>query len=158
VKPLRERFEGKYRVDPSGCWIWIAGGDKYGTLNVGNGKMCGAHRVSYLLHHGPIPDGMMVCHRCDVPRCVNPEHLFLGGASDNLRDCYSKGRSPLQRRDPRGERNGNAKLTQDDVDFIRFATATMPMSQKEVARAFGVKRHTIYLITAGKNWPQEQAT
>ena len=102
--PLQERFDAKYVPEPnSGCWLWSAavtpsGGAKgkppkafYGTILVGRRGTL-AHRVSYQLHCGHIPSGMSVLHTCDVPLCVNPEHLFLGTQTDNMRDCVAKGR------------------------------------------------------------------
>lgn len=76
-----------------GCWLWQGrvGTHGYGMLSH-NGKLTTAHRVSYVLKYGDIPSGMIVCHHCDVRRCVNPEHLFLGTHLDNMRDCVAKGR------------------------------------------------------------------
>ena len=80
-------------VTESGCWIWTgsmsSGG--YGQVKIG-GKLHRAHRVAWTIFKGPIHDGLMVCHRCDVRDCVNPEHLFLGTAKDNFQDCLKKGR------------------------------------------------------------------
>lgn len=89
------RFTEKYiPVPESGCWLWIGASTAsgYGQMKCGR-KLHRAHRVSWELHRGPIPEGLMVCHRCDVPSCVNPEHLFLGTAKENYRDCVEKGRS-----------------------------------------------------------------
>lgn len=98
-----------------GCWLWRGvPSQKYGSLGI-NGKNYHAHRVSYEIHHGPIPDGLFVCHRCDVGRCVNPEHLFLGTHQDNMTDLKTKKRKARgdqhhSRLRPeimaRGERNG----------------------------------------------------
>ena len=91
---LVQRFAKKYiPVTESGCWIWIGASNPsgYGQLKVGH-QLKRAHRVSWEFFRGAIPDGMMVCHRCDVPSCVNPDHLFLGTARDNFRDCVEKGR------------------------------------------------------------------
>lgn len=81
-------------IDKStGCWLWTGRlTDKgYGVISL-KGKDHLTHRLSYMLHFGPIPDGLLVCHACDIPNCVNPDHLFLGTVTDNNRDCAAKGR------------------------------------------------------------------
>ena len=95
---LKERFEDKFTpVTESGCWIWTATSDKrYGSFYTGDPdqpKMERAHRVSYKLYKGNIPEGILVCHECDVTLCVNPDHLFLGTHTDNMRDMANKGRA-----------------------------------------------------------------
>lgn len=94
TEPAEIRFW--MRVDKSDeCWIWTAGrGDHgYGGLKNDEGRSVSAHRFSYELHHGPIPEGMVVCHRCDNPPCVRPDHLFLGSPADNVQDMFQKGRA-----------------------------------------------------------------
>ena len=87
------RFHKGYLESYGGCWRWIRARDTggYGRIRVGNGYM-GAHRFSWEIHRGPIPEGMLVCHKCDVPCCVNPEHLFIGTTFDNSVDKMRKGR------------------------------------------------------------------
>lgn len=97
VTEVLPRFESKFiPVTESGCWLWLrrtspAG---YGHFGRKHGS-CQAHRVAWELYKGPIPDGMNVCHVCDVRCCVNPDHLFLGTQQDNMRDCWNKGRSSI---------------------------------------------------------------
>lgn len=95
---VQQRFWSKVNVSGD-CWLWQGPRttNGYGNLRWGNADHMAAHRYSYALHHGPIADGLFVCHRCDTPTCVRPEHLFLGTHRDNMRDCAAKGRiySPL---------------------------------------------------------------
>ena len=89
-----DRFMAKVSPEPnSGCWLWVGAARQtgYGNFFLGS-KSISAHRAAWLLHRGGIPDGMCVCHHCDVPSCVNPEHLFLGTHLDNMRDMDAKGR------------------------------------------------------------------
>lgn len=89
-----DRFLAKVQVQPDGCWVWTAAlrdGYPYGVFCF-DGKTYRAHRFSYLLYRGEIPEGQHVCHSCDNPTCVNPHHLFLGTQSDNIQDCLEKGR------------------------------------------------------------------
>ena len=92
---LQERFESKCEPEPtSGCWLWTGAvdGDGYGVLyNSGDDRK--THRISWMIRFGPIPKGMSVLHKCDNPPCVNPDHLFLGTALDNMHDAMKKGRA-----------------------------------------------------------------
>lgn len=94
------RFWEKVRKS-DGCWEWTAGrlGGRYGDFMVGVGDHRSAHRYSWELHFGPIPVGMNVCHHCDNPGCVRPDHLFIGTQKDNLRDMQGKGRKAVWRRE-----------------------------------------------------------
>ncbi len=94
-----ERFAAKYEAEPnSGCWLWTggAGQDEYGHFSY-DGHLTTAHRASYQLHVGSVAKGQYVCHRCDTPSCVNPDHLFVGSPSDNLWDSVLKGRRNPQK-------------------------------------------------------------
>lgn len=91
-RPIKDRFMEKVKLMPSGCWEWQASKKKkgYGRFKVQDFQH--AHRFSYHIFKGNIPKGMLVCHKCDNPSCVNPAHLWLGTYSDNINDCYAKGR------------------------------------------------------------------
>lgn len=104
------------------------------------------HRFSYELHHGPIPDGLFVCHKCDVPLCVNPYHLFLGTAQDNSNDCVNKGRIA------RGERSGTSKLNESQVRAIREADLSGRGSTVRLARSMGISAANVRHIVDRKSW------
>jgi hypothetical protein len=151
------------RVDKTdGCWLWTGGifSSGYGLLKV-SGRMLRVHRFSYELHFGPIPDGMYVCHRCDVRNCVNPRHLFLGTNADNMRDAAQKGRVASGDRSglrlhpesaPRGERNRHAKLTEEGVRMIRMLYSTGRYTLQDLAESFGVRSLAIGRIVRRKTW------
>lgn len=130
------------------CWQWQGptGARGYGLL-IHNGQRYQAHRFSYELHYGAIPEGLFVCHHCDNPPCSNPTHLFAGSHSDNMADMVSKNRS----RSPIGEQCHTAKLTEGDVREIR-ARSLSGVGRLELANQFGVSDSAIDHILAGRSW------
>lgn len=129
----------------SGCWLWTEGlgAGGYGTRwDSGRQKQISAHRVSFERTHGEIPKGFFVCHHCDVPTCVNPQHLFLGKPSDNSADMISKKRQAY------GERHHKARLVEGDIVAIRAANGTA----KTIANQFGVSRETVSQIRNKRVW------
>lgn len=151
-KTLLERMLSFREIDENGCWNWTGtkvGSLGYGQTNLGKKRLY-AHRAAFELWKHPIPDGMFVCHRCDNPRCFNPDHLFLGTQTDNMRDQVAKGRHYTGER-PRGSGHGNATITEDDVRAIRARYAA-GASQPKLAREYGQTQCNISKIVLRKFW------
>lgn len=149
MESFQERFEAKVADLPTdeGCWIWTAGTNGgYGWFG-GPGGPLRAHRMSWLLYRGPIPDGMHVCHKCDVRRCVNPDHLFLGTNSDNVADRVAKGRTRVGT----GERHGLAKLDATRVVEIRLLRAK-GARLRELAAQFGISKSQASKVCNRQFW------
>lgn len=144
---LAERF-WKYVAKSDGCWEWIGHrqGAGYGRIGLGDKVKLGAHRVSWELHNGPIPDGLWVLHRCDNPPCVRPDHLFLGTNADNVADMIAKGRVRHA-----GECNGRARLTADKVREIRVRLARGER-KVDIAPDYGVRPSAISSVATGRTW------
>lgn len=144
------RFFNRSVRTESGCIEWPGrrktGKFPYGVITIeipGKGsKIIRAHRVSYSIHKGPIPEGMNVLHTCDNPPCVNPDHLFLGTRDDNNKDCKAKGRNIV------GARHWRAKFTDEDIVFIRKSS----LSAHELAQIYNVVSSTITRIRSGSRW------
>jgi hypothetical protein len=144
--PLEARFESKYIPEPnSGCWLWMGALLPFGYGVLGAGGHTGtirAHHAAWRIYRGDIPAGMWVLHKCDVPSCVNPDHLFLGTHQDNMRDCRQKGRSTY------GDRSGTTRLRNDQA--IEIFRSQEPAN--DVATRFGVSPMTVFAIRAGRSW------
>jgi hypothetical protein len=122
--------------------------DGYGRFNL-DGIIELAHRASYMIHIGPIPDGMQILHHCDMPPCVNHEHFFLGDQFDNMQDMYSKGRYPT-----RQSARNRAKLNPSKAFEIRWYDA-IGMRHKDIAAMYGVTRPLISAICRNEIWQME---
>lgn len=145
---IQTRFERYFiPVTESGCWIWIGANrnPKYGSMSL-NAKVTPAHRVSWIIYRGQIPEGLFVLHKCDIGFCVNPNHLFLGTQQDNVDDMMRKGRQKPSGR--RGTQIHFAKLTEEQVLKIR-EDRRLPMV---IARECGVSDSEIRSIKSGRAW------
>lgn len=147
--PVEKRFWSKVDDTPGhgpngDCWVWTAALScrGYGEITNELGQCEGAHRVSYRLTHGDFSRELNVCHHCDNPACVRPDHLFLGEHVDNMADMAAKGRST------QGERHPKHKLTDEQVRAIRLD----PRLQREIAAEYGVAAPVISQIKSRKLW------
>lgn len=132
-----------------GCWLWTAATNKngYGVYTVkSQDRVYLAHRLAFILEHGPLLPGECVCHKCDRPRCVRYDHLFKATQSENRADCVRKGRHA------RGTKQGNASMVEQDVVDILRMVNTEGMKPVEVANAKGISNASVYKILRGGSW------
>jgi hypothetical protein len=164
---------------PNGCWIWTGTRSLSGGYGIFDRRREGvriarrAHRLAYELLRGPIPDELLLRHKCDNSPCVNPDHLEPGTEKDNSQDMIRRGRHWTQVRPeaiprgenhwtalkgsaalPRGELHPNARLTLEQVQEIRRCYAAGGVSQRQLARDFGVCQGTIYQVIHGNYWKE----
>jgi len=171
---LRERFFENVLIVPydKGCWVWTGPINEhgYGVFNVSPDKYY-AHRVSWLIHNGPIPKGVFACHKCDNPPCIRPDHLFLGGYAENAADASSKGRfkrngETLNRLRAEGKCMGEAHynrvLTEENVREILRDYVPRKVTCAHFAKKFGVCYQSIHEVITRKTWkhvaPLNEAT
>ncbi|HMV49205.1 MAG TPA: HNH endonuclease [Blastocatellia bacterium] len=128
------------------CWLFGNNPSRYASFfrRKIDGGAIGAHVFSYLIHHGPIPEGQLVRHKCDTKHCVNPDHLIAGTQAENVRDMIERNRFSRP----------NAKLTPKDVEEIRKRYDRREATQSEMARQYGVAPGTIWHAVHGLNWKQ----
>lgn len=141
---LRSRLLAGYDVDDNGCWNWKgATASGYGVIVLnrkvaaehGVGRNYQTHRASYEIHHGPIPEGHVVRHKCDNKLCLNPDHLEVGTQRENIQDAIDRGRMA-------------SKLTEKDIEFIRSST----LSQRRLGKLLGVSPTVIWHVRNGSKW------
>ena len=146
-----KRFWDKVEIlGPDECWEWIAScnDDGYGQFCI-NGVVGRAHRFSYELHKGPIPEGMLILHSCHNPPCVNPYHLRLGTVQDNMDDKVNAGRQ--YKPSHVGNLNPTANLTENNVIRIRELLTT-DLRQWQIAEMFRISREAVSNINTGRTW------
>ncbi len=144
LERLKKSFEKYIIRNESECWGWKGSlRKKYGSLQYGGKyKSISAHRASWIIHYGPIPDELFVCHKCDNPGCFRPDHLFLGTATDNVQDMIKKGRRVINR---------NCKLTEIEVKEIK-KLLNLNITMQEIANRFNISLPSISGIKHKKTW------
>jgi hypothetical protein len=143
----KTRLLSKFRVTVAGCWEWTAACDKngYGWFWM-DGENLASHRASWILHKGPIPEGKLVCHKCDNPPCINPDHLFLGTAQDNSSDAKKKGRTL------RGICHPRAVITPEIANRIRTQYQFRKTTHVMLAERYGIGRTLVQHVLYRKAW------
>jgi hypothetical protein len=161
----RERIQNLIKIKDNGCWIWLGAKKgkhplkQYGNMIVGSRrdgtrKSIAAHRFSYQTYIGEIPKGLWVLHKCDVPSCVNPDHLFLGNRQDNVDDREKKNRNKIEEIRVYGEKHPNSKLNWNDVDEIRKHVKS-GLSCYKISQIMGYSRRSIQDVKQNVTWKEE---
>ena len=141
---FEKRFKNKIKVsDDNDCWIWLGAKSKkgYGRFKI-NGKLYSPHRIILELEGIKIPNNLFVCHKCDNPSCVNSKHLFIGSRSDNMKDCFKKGRLV---------NNAKRKLNLNQIKEIRKLIKE-GLTEREIAKRFSISYQTVNAIKHKKIW------
>jgi len=145
--PTERLLQNYMPIPEAGCWIWMGyiKPKGYGVVSGVKGLVT-AHKLFYTHHKGPVPEGLMVLHKCDVRCCCNPDHLYVGDAKQNSRDAIDRGRFRV----PSGEAHGNAKATNETVRTIRALAGTMLCA--DIAKRVGISRPQVYKIIHRQMW------
>lgn len=153
LRPAEDRFWAKVNKNgPSGCWDWTGSHDQhgYGQIRISR-RSVRAHRFSYELHKGPIPEGLDCLHHCDRPSCVNPDHLYAGDAKQNTADAIARGRAVMPPPNQvEGETNGSAQYTNAQVRAFREEFAQLDISIQKFAELHNVPMVTMWRIIRRK--------
>lgn len=150
LEVTKSNFESMVFFSPDGCWLWIGALTQsgYGKWPMNRtDKVRPAHRLSYTLYKGEIPEGLHVCHSCDVPCCVNPDHLWLGTNRDNTKDMDRKGR----RKTLRGSHNPGASITENKASHIKGLLA-IGIQATLVGKCLKISRSVVQNISRGMAW------
>ena len=149
---LEEKLRFNSIENENGCWIWQGGKTNfgYGTIGIGNNKTELVHRLAYKFWDGEVSSDLFVCHHCDQPLCVNPNHLFLGTNQDNIDDKMYKGRAYTGVH--KGELNVRSSLTDKQVKELKYDLFKRNMKQVDLCEKFGVSRDVVSSIFRGRTW------
>jgi predicted XRE-type DNA-binding protein len=144
--PIEQKIE-EHIISKDNCWITdLSSPNGYPRITDNNRKTRKVSRIMFELHYGNIPKGMLVCHKCDNKACINPEHLFLGSHKDNMADMVKKNRQA------KGSNQGSSKLSEEQVLEIKCLLAEGKLTQKQIAKLFGVCQAHVSAINLGKKW------
>ncbi len=149
-----ERFFKKIEKTDS-CWEWkaaIRGKSGYGCMKFKD-KVVDAHRISFILHHGEIPDGLCVCHSCDNRKCVNPEHLFLGTQKENMQDALKKGRMIIpegSKFKPKNKPSNSRLKSEEEIISIKKAIKERTISLRELAEKLNLPEQLLRDISCNR--------
>lgn len=146
IQDAVRRIEKRKRIDSSGCWIYTGGKNHsgYGRVSMANERHARTHRIMFEHVNGPVDSKMDVCHKCDVPSCFNPDHLFLGTRKDNMKDAKLKGRTASC------EKHWKTKLSNEDINEIKKLSGKI--SQNKIGKKFGVSQFLVSTVIAGNHW------
>lgn len=148
LENVKEKIQRSIVIDQtSGCWLWQKAKEAfgYGVIRADNKRYL-AHRLSYKVYNGKLDDKLLVLHKCDVPACINPDHLYMGTYKNNMEDCVRRGRFASRDRKP------NAKLKSTDIQTIKNLYFAEKLTHKEIAHVYKVSIRLIGDVVNEKRW------